>query len=528
MDMWSHPNRSSHRNIYYALVSFVMILLVAGLLHLKFANKKITNEPDQSIAGLIFTNAVSEQEKSLLTPALEQTLQSQTGDVTVDARFSLELPSEALLDVYVPVTHRHTARQTISFDELKLGTLMLLDTTDSAIEGSLKQYLSLSDQSIVHIQNFSELEEGAVAVIPLAKLNPQVKLLAIDGAYYLESLSAGALFRRATFQVEGQEKNFSLSLPEQFTKESILSIRQTGVTALTRVMMTKLAQNNDPLYFSEKIADFLAASDVTHVSNEVSFKDGCAVNYSVFCSDPRFIETLKASGVDVVELTGNHNNDVGSEYNTKTINLYHELGWATFGGGLTSDEARKPFIVEQKDSKVALLGYNYADSPGSGAIAKDDQAGANTYDKAQVAEDIKQARESADFVIVDVQYWECYSYPDGYIEFPVCDKPIGEQRSVFREIIDMGADMVVGTQAHQPQTFEWYNDKPIYYGLGNLYFDQTQWPGTERGIILTHYFTAGKLLQTQLSPTRFDKDLQTRLLEDDEATSLLERLHQAR
>ena len=99
---------------------------------------------------------------------------------------------------------------------------------------------------------------------------------------------------------------------------------------------------------------------------------------------------------------------------------------------------------------------------------------------------------------------------------------------MFRKIVDLGADMVIGTQAHQPQTYEVYKGKPIYYGLGNLYFEQTQWPGTERGIILSHYFVGSKLIQTKLSPTVYDENLQTRLMDNSGAVYLLERLKTAR
>lgn len=88
--------------------------------------------------------------------------------------------------------------------------------------------------------------------------------------------------------------------------------------------------------------------------------------------------------------------------------------------------------------------------------------------------------------------------------------------------------MVIGSSAHQPQTYELYDGKPIYYGLGNLYFEQTQWPGTERGIILTHYFTGGKYVQTKLTPTVYDKDLQTHVMDADDAEYLLDRLDAAR
>jgi poly-gamma-glutamate synthesis protein (capsule biosynthesis protein) len=240
------------------------------------------------------------------------------------------------------------------------------------------------------------------------------------------------------------------------------------------------------------------------------------------------IEALKASGVDVVELTGNHNNDVGSQYNTETINLYKSLGWGTFGGGLNNEEASKPFLSDQKGTKLALLGYNYPDSPNGGAISGLAKAGANSFDFDKIQADITAAKQTSQYVIVDIQFWECYAYPNGFVEFPECDSPITNQAEVFKKVVDLGADMVVGSSAHQPQTFELYKDKPIYYGLGNLYFEQIEWPGTERGIILTHYLNNGKLLQTKLTPTVYDNDLQTRVMTDSEAEKLLTRLDSAR
>jgi poly-gamma-glutamate capsule biosynthesis protein CapA/YwtB (metallophosphatase superfamily) len=302
----------------------------------------------------------------------------------------------------------------------------------------------------------------------------------------------------------------------------------TGVTALTRVMIQKLAAVKDPRYFSTYIAAFLADADITHVSDEVSFKPACTYAVSKFCAPPEMIDVLKDAGVDLVELTGNHNNDFGSQNNTDTIALYRSLGWHTFGGGLNDADAAIPYLADQKHSKIAFLGYNDADGPQSGVIATAAQAGGNHFDAAKAKADIEKARQSSDFVIVDVQFLECYSYPEGFIEYPQCDGPIPNQQATFRQLIDDGADMIIGTQAHQPQTYELYNGKPIYYGLGNLFFDQTRWPGTERGIVLTHYFSGGTLLQTKLSPTIFDQGLQSKLMDDAAAVPFLQRLGAAR
>jgi poly-gamma-glutamate synthesis protein (capsule biosynthesis protein) len=95
-------------------------------------------------------------------------------------------------------------------------------------------------------------------------------------------------------------------------------------------------------------------------------------------------------------------------------------------------------------------------------------------------------------------------------------------------LIDLGADVVVGTSAHQTQTFEKYGNGVIYYGLGNLFFDQVWWPGTTRSLILSHYFYNGKLLQTKLVPTIYDSNMQTRLLDADTTKWFIERLVKAR
>ena len=95
-------------------------------------------------------------------------------------------------------------------------------------------------------------------------------------------------------------------------------------------------------------------------------------------------------------------------------------------------------------------------------------------------------------------------------------------------IIDMGANIVVGTSAHQTQTFEQYNGGEIYYGLGNIFFDQIWWPGTTRSLGLTHYLWNGKLLQTRRFGTVYDATYQTRIMNTEEIEWFINRLNQAR
>ena len=75
---------------------------------------------------------------------------------------------------------------------------------------------------------------------------------------------------------------------------------------------------------------------------------------------------------------------------------------------------------------------------------------------------------------------------------------------------------------------ELYGDGAIYYGLGNLFFDQTWWPGTTRSLVLVHYFYKGELLQTRIIPTVYDSTYQTKLMNTDAAASFIDRLYSAR
>ena len=516
------------KNAFLLLILLGVTTMLAFLFYDRVAAPSGTFR--ESSSELQFDTSVSEPEKSRIKEALIAERIAVGSSVTAKVTTTLN-PSkdDIILDAYVPVTNWYSATQNITKDNLAKSVLSIWHETDATIRDALTQALDMPAQRMRTADALADIQVDQVALIPISKLDYTVKLLKLDDTYYLDTFNTGAVFRVLSFEGGDKKQLGTLTFSDIPAKPSTLTYTQTGVTAPTRVMMRKLNEvGGNPKYFSEKIGSFLSSADITHVSNEVSFKDGCQYSDTSFCSDPRFIDTLKDSGVDVVELTGNHNNDQGSEPNTSTINLYRSLGWKTVGGGLNADDAAKYYVADQKGSKVALLGYNFADAPGSGAIASSDHAGANGFNLERIATDIKQAKSESSFVIVDVQYWECYAYPDGYVEYPQCDKPISDQSADFKKIIDLGADMVVGTQAHQPQYYELYKSKPIYYGLGNLYFDQTQWPGTERGIILTHYFRAGKLLQTKLSPTSYDKVLQTTLMPETEAESFLARLQAAR
>lgn len=426
--------------------------------------------------------------------------------------------------------------QTIFTEEVDLDK----DVTISAKEYTVKPELGDGEflyDIYVPVTDFyeeradtSELTGGEYHTIPLEELDFTQKLLAVNGEYYLDNFNSGATFRVISFESEKYDEEIAPLVAETFAKEwpekdTVLAMAQTGVTALSRGMNTKLKNiGGDATYFAEYIKDYLSKFDLTHTSNESSFTN--FANGDNICSDTRFIDTLTAIGLDIVELTGNHNQDCGDNAALETIDIYEQNGIKMVGGGRNATEAAVPLEIDEKGTGITFLAYNLS----TGGATYGNTPGANQYYEENAAAEIAAAKERGDFVIVDIQYYECSGYASEY-EDTTCDyanSAAGDQVGFFRHLIDLGADIVVGTSAHQPQTFELYNDGAIYYGLGNLFFDQIWWPGTTRSLILEHYFYKGKLLQTRVTPTVYDSNMQTKLLDKETAEWFLTRLIKVR
>ena len=102
-------------------------------------------------------------------------------------------------------------------------------------------------------------------------------------------------------------------------------------------------------------------------------------------------------------------------------------------------------------------------------VANGTSAGYSAYDSAVAAEQVKQAKENgSDMIIVYFHYGNEYSR-----------SPNDDQVAMSHEVIDAGADVVLGSHPHVTQGIEVYNGKPIFYSLGNFIFDQSN-PATHR------------------------------------------------
>jgi poly-gamma-glutamate synthesis protein (capsule biosynthesis protein) len=245
---------------------------------------------------------------------------------------------------------------------------------------------------------------------------------------------------------------------------------------------------------AEVVGPELAAADSTHISNEVPFVPGCKPNTDPdnfnFCSRPEYMATLKASGVDVIGLTGNHQNDFGRDNALVSLDLYEKAKLPLYGGGRDKEAAFKPLIITHNGNRIAFLGANsYGPSM---AWATDAQPGAAQFDLAIMSAEIRslKADNLADVVLPELQYQESYD-----------TQPLADQRDDFNALVRAGADIVTGVQSHVPQGMEFTDGKLVLYGLGNLYFDQMWSQATRENMIVKHTIYDGRHISTQILTT---------------------------
>jgi len=464
------------------------------------------------------------------------------GGYTVE--YTQDISSSFYFKQYVPVGHVYWIKGESTLEDIKKGKKIYVSSEEYDLAKVFLSQLLGDDVEILKSEDLmSTLKESEeyISFVPFEDLNEGFKILSLDGKYCLTDIS-GCLSigykleeaKESEFVSRILNHNMRLEYGKNIAvnTKDLVKINMSGVVAMSRGLASKIDSSKDYSYPARSLGEFLTNADLTHISNEVSFVKGCTGYTGMrFCSKPEYVKTLEVSGVDIVELTGNHNNDYGSSNSKSTIEKYIELGWSYFGGGLNKEDASKILYKEVKGNLIAFVGYNWYDTMyGSSALAGETTSGANSYSEEKLTRDISQAKEKGALVVVTFQFQECYSYPSSDVIYPICYKPLSspDQKKVFRQAIDLGADIVVGTQAHQPQTYEVYKDGIIFYGLGNLYFDQDNWIGTRQGIILSLYILENDLKQVVITPTIMDSSLIPKVAGKTDSNLLLNLLKSAR
>ena len=221
-----------------------------------------------------------------------------------------------------------------------------------------------------------------------------------------------------------------------------------------------MMQKNDYTFFDD-IRNCVAAADYSIVNLECPIvedlqKPITKCGPSLKCS-PNVINAIKYAGFKGVTLANNHLNDYGESGIMTTLQCIDKEGLDRVGGGKTLKNSQKPLCLKVQEKTISII--NVCESEFS--IATKYSAGASPIDLIDCSRAIIDCKRETDYVIVVVH---------GGHEMHQLPSPMMQKS--YRWFIDLGADTVINHHQHCYSGYEVYNNKPIFYGLGNFCFDR--------------------------------------------------------
>ncbi len=278
----------------------------------------------------------------------------------------------------------------------------------------------------------------------------------------------------------------------------------TGDVMLSRAVGARMAARNDWSLPFRLITDTLQSADLRYCNLECPISDRGANLHHLysFRADPKSIEGLTTAGFNVASQANNHSYDWGPDALLDSLARLRAAGVQPVGAGQNALAAHYPLLVKVGTLRIAFLAYVNVDP--REAAAGVDRPGVAWLDPAQALADIRFARPLADLVVV------C---PHWGVEYAA--KPSRDQVDLAHQMIDAGADLIVGSHPHVTQPLENYSGHWIAYSLGNFIFDQES-PATHRGLLLKVTVQGRKIVEAQPLEIRINSNYQAELAPADE------------
>jgi hypothetical protein len=175
--------------------------------------------------------------------------------------------------------------------------------------------------------------------------------------------------------------------------------------------------------------------------------------------DPAALDSLRLGKSTLVATASNHLSDFGDQGVATTLRQLDEHGYRHVGAGPDRSRAAENAYLDLPAGRVAVLAYAEIHPRVSALAATDSHAGVRPFDIDACLQDIREAKQQADWV------WIVLHWGEEFVRFPDPD-----QRRMAWQLADAGASLVVAAHTHVPLGFERRNDSFIFYGLGNFVF----------------------------------------------------------
>lgn len=216
-----------------------------------------------------------------------------------------------------------------------------------------------------------------------------------------------------------------------------------------------------PDYFFQNFQEIFEKDDMTLINLECVLTESTNRVEKKFNlkGKPEYTNVITSGDIEACSLGNNHASDYGSESHEDTKKFLEEAG-----------------IVYAYNDIVSY--YTTEDDIVVGIVSTSVLSGRKT-NRDYLLNGVETARTQGADIVIACCHWgiEREYYPNEY------------QRQLGHDLIDAGADLVVGNHPHVLQGMEYYNGKIICYSLGNFCFGGNKNPGEKNTAVFQQTFT---------------------------------------
>jgi poly-gamma-glutamate synthesis protein (capsule biosynthesis protein) len=220
-----------------------------------------------------------------------------------------------------------------------------------------------------------------------------------------------------------------------------------------------------------------------------------------------YLHGLTSAGFQVLNVANNHSMQHGKQPFLETARLLRDNGIAVCGVGSTDYRHAVTEVVRANDLDVAFLGYSlrprqyFTESPLYAEGKRE-----------SILADVRAAR-AGDVVVVSL-HWG-----DEFIE-----RPSPEDVALAHDIMDAGADLIIGHHPHVLRGVEKYGRGYIVYSLGNFVCDMLWDERMRESAIVRCRLSRDGASDLTLVPVRIGDDYRPAPLDNSQAAAIERRL----
>ncbi|MCR5267980.1 MAG: CapA family protein [Lachnospiraceae bacterium] len=207
-------------------------------------------------------------------------------------------------------------------------------------------------------------------------------------------------------------------------------------------------------------------ADIMMANNEFSYSDRGAPTAGkkyTFRASPEHVTKLNEMGVDIVALANNHAYDWGPDALMDTFDILEGADVPYVGAGRNLAEAMQPVYIRINGRTIAYVAATQIErtpSPDTKEATETEPGVLRTLDPKKFVSVIEEAEKHSDFTVVYV-HWGSEN----------TDLVEASQRELAEKYVAAGADLIIGDHSHCLQGIDYVNGVPVFYSLGNFWFN---------------------------------------------------------